>query len=73
MDYLQLADENIQIINLKYKNLQQVNIVVEIINVIYLIKLFLGDKSDNISPVFKNVVQKQYRNILKIQNFLKQY
>ena len=66
MDYLQLADENIQIINLKYKNLQTSkhcsgNNKRDLFN-----KIILGDKSDNIPPVFKKcgpkTVSKYFEN-----------
>lgn len=53
MDYLQLADETIQIINLKYKNLQTSKHSSKDKECDLFCKIVLGDKSDNIPPIFK--------------------
>ena len=53
MDYLQLAEEKVQIINLKFKNLQESKHASGDAARDLFCKVVLGDKSDNISPVFK--------------------
>jgi 5'-3' exonuclease len=53
MDYLQLADDTIKIINLKYKNLQESKNSTGNKECDLFCKIVLGDKSDNIPPIFK--------------------
>jgi 5'-3' exonuclease len=53
MDYLQIADESISIINLKYKNLQDSKNSTKNKDCDLFCKIILGDKSDNIPGIFK--------------------
>jgi 5'-3' exonuclease len=53
MDYLQLADDTIKIINLKYKNLQESKNSTGNKECDLFCKIVLGDKSDNIPGIFK--------------------
>jgi len=53
MDYLQIADESISIINLKYKNLQDSKNSTKNKDCDLFCKIVLGDKSDNIPGIFK--------------------
>lgn len=53
MDYLQLADDNIKIINLKYKDLQKSKNSTGDKECDLFCKIILGDKSDNIPGIFK--------------------
>jgi 5'-3' exonuclease len=52
MDYLQLADEKVQIITLQFKNLQESKHASGKSERDLFNKILLGDKSDNIPPVF---------------------
>ena len=52
MDYLQLNAENIKIYNLKYKNIAESSQAIGDAATDLFCKIILGDKSDNISPVF---------------------
>lgn len=65
-DYLQLIDENISIINLQYKNLKDNKKVFPEAKKNLFYKIILGDKSDNIEPVFTNcgpkTVEKYYNS-----------
>ena len=58
MDYLQLADDNIKIINLKYKDLQKSKNSTGDKECDLFCKIILGDKSDNIPGIFKKVWNK---------------
>ena len=66
MDYLQLADDTIKIINLKYKNLQESKNSTGNKECDLFCKIVLGDKSDNIPGVFdkcgKKTVEKCYED-----------
>ena len=53
MDYLQIAEENIKIYNLKYKDLQLSKISTGNKDCDLFCKIILGDKSDNIPGIFK--------------------
>lgn len=53
MDYLQLAKPNIQIINLKFKNLQTSKCSSGNSECDLFCKIIMGDKSDNIPGIFK--------------------
>ena len=53
MDYLQIADENIKIINLKYKDLQTSKNSTGNKECDLFCKIVIGDKSDNIPGIFK--------------------
>lgn len=53
MDYLQIADQSISIINLKYKNLQDSKNSTKNKDCDLFCKIILGDKSDNIPGIFK--------------------
>ena len=66
-DYLQLLDDNTEIINFQNKNLRESKKVFPEADKNLFYKIVLGDKSDNISPVFKNVDQKHVKNIIKIK------
>ena len=54
-DYLQLADENIKIINLQYKDLSESKNSTGEKECDLFCKIIIGDKSDNIKPVFEKV------------------
>lgn len=65
-DYLQLLDENTEIINFQNKNLRESKKVFAEADKNLFYKIVLGDKSDNISPVFKKcgpkTCEKYYEN-----------
>ena len=65
-DYLQLVDENTNIINFQQKNLQDAKKVFAEPEKNLFFKIVLGDKSDNIMPVFKKcgpkTCEKYYEN-----------
>tara|TARA_Y100000992_G_scaffold128613_1_gene84623 strand:+ start:1392 stop:2249 length:858 start_codon:yes stop_codon:yes gene_type:complete len=65
-DYLQLLDENTEIINFQNKNLRENKKVFAESDKNLFYKIVLGDKSDNISPVFKKcgpkTCEKYYEN-----------
>lgn len=67
-DYLQLACDNIKIFDLKYKNISESKNSFGCPEKDLFSKIILGDKSDNIQPVFKNkkvgkkTVEKLYEN-----------
>lgn len=65
-DYLQLLDENTEIINFQNKNLRENKKVFPEANKNLFYKIVLGDKSDNIMPVFKKcgpkTCEKYYEN-----------
>ena len=66
LDYLQLVDENTNIINFQQKNLQDGKKVFAEPEKNLFFKIVLGDKSDNIMPVFKKcgpkTCEKYYEN-----------
>lgn len=63
-DYLQLLDEKTNIINLQFKNLKELKSTFPESDKNLFFKIILGDKSDNITPVFKKcgvkTVEKYY-------------
>lgn len=65
-DYLQLLDENTKIINFKNKNLLESKKVFDNPDKNLFYKIVLGDKSDNIMPIFKKcgpkTCEKYYNN-----------
>lgn len=65
-DYLQLLDENTEIINFQNKNLRENKKVFPEADKNLFYKIVLGDKSDNIMPVFKKcgpkTCEKYYEN-----------
>ena len=65
-DYLQLMDDNTNIINLKYKNLRESKNVFDDPEKNLFYKIILGDKSDCITPVFNKcgpkTAEKYYNN-----------
>ena len=65
-DYLQLLDENTEIINFQNKNLRESKKVFAESDKNLFYKIVLGDKSDNIMPVFKKcgpkTCEKYYEN-----------
>ena len=65
-DYLQLVDKNTNIINFQHKNLQDAKKVFAEPEKNLFFKIVLGDKSDNIMPVFKKcgpkTCEKYYEN-----------
>ena len=65
-DYLQLLDEQTEIINFQYKFLKEAKKVFEEPEKNLFYKIVLGDKSDNINPVFKKcgpkTCEKYYAN-----------
>ena len=65
-DYLQLLDENTEIINFQNKNLREAKKVFPESDKNLFYKIVLGDKSDNILPVFKKcgpkTCEKYYTN-----------
>lgn len=65
-DYLQLMDINTHIINFQYKNLRESKNVFKEAEKNLFYKIVLGDKSDNINPVFKKcgpkTCEKYYEN-----------
>ena len=75
MDYLQLVEEKVQIINLKYKNLQTSKHASGDAQLDLFCKIILGDKSDNISPVFKKcgikTAVKYYHDKILFESMLK--
>lgn len=68
MDYLQLADENIKIINLKYKDLQTSKNSTGNKECDLFCKIVLGDKSDNIPGIFKKCGPKTAINYFNDRN-----
>jgi 5'-3' exonuclease len=64
-DYIQLANENIQLINLKFKSLLESKAYSGEPEKDLFFKIIMGDKSDNILPVFKKcgkVTAEKYYN-----------
>lgn len=55
-DYLQLSRENVKLLNLQYKDITEKSLKDPEKDLLY--KIILGDKSDNISSVFKGVGNK---------------
>jgi len=73
MDYLQLADDKIKIINLKYKDLQTSKNSTGNKECDLFCKIVLGDKSDNIPGIFKKCGLKTAINYYENRElFLKQ-
>ena len=68
MDYLQIADDKIKIINLKYKNLQESKSSTGNKESDLFCKIILGDKSDNIPGIFKKCGPKTAINYFKDRN-----
>ena len=58
-DYLQLLDNNTSIINLAFKDLSEKRDVFKDANKNLFYKIILGDKSDNIKPVFSKCSKRQ--------------
>ena len=83
MDYLQLADTQTHIINLKYKYLQDSKTSTKDAKQDLFLKTVIGDKSDNIPGIFKKcgikTAQKYYddkelfESMLKKENAYAQY
>ena len=83
MDYLQLADTQTHIINLKYKDLQDSKTSTRDAKQDLFLKTVIGDKSDNIPGIFKKcgikTAQKYYddkelfESMLKKENAYAQY
>ena len=82
-DYLQLIDENTQIVNLQNKNLlSNINMYDDGYKNLFF-KIVQGDKSDNINPLIKNCNKKTieyyyenpdiFQNILKENNLQEKY
>lgn len=82
-DYLQLIDENTQIVNLQNKNLlSNINMYDDGYKNLFF-KIVQGDKSDNINPLIKNCNKKTieyyyenpdiFQDILKENNLLEKY
>ena len=73
-DYLQLMDDNTELINLKFKNLKDNKKVFPEADKNLFYKIILGDKSDCISPVFKKcgikTVEKNYNNKEELEKAL---
>jgi 5'-3' exonuclease len=76
-DYLQLLDNNTQIITLKYKNLRENPKVFEESEKNLFYKIMMGDKSDCISPVFKRCgvknVEKYFNDSEQLKIDLEKY
>lgn len=68
MDYLQLADDKIKIINLKFKNLQESKNSTGNKDSDLFCKIVLGDKSDNIPGIFKKCGPKTAINYFNDRN-----
>jgi len=58
MDYLQLAEDRVKIFDLKYKNLSEKKSSTGNSKKDLMMKILVGDKSDNILPVFKKCGKK---------------
>jgi len=76
MDYLQLCSENCHVVNLKKQYLMENKKAYPQADKNLMVKIILGDKSDNIEPVFKRCSIKQaemlYDNQELLQERLKQ-
>jgi len=76
MDYLQLACENIRLVNLKYKDLTDSKNCFKDKNKDLFCKIVMGDKSDGIPSIFKKcgikTAEKCYENKEYFHNRLKQ-
>lgn len=77
-DFLQLKDDYTHLINLKFKNLYENRKVFQNPQKNLFFKIILGDKSDNIEPVFKNkkcgpkTVEKYFENPELFEEALKE-
>tara|TARA_Y100000389_G_scaffold203863_1_gene253810 strand:+ start:836 stop:1669 length:834 start_codon:yes stop_codon:yes gene_type:complete len=82
-DYLQLSDENTCLLDLRFKNLMSKKDVFSEADKNLFYKIVLGDKSDNIKPIFKKCskrnVEEYYLNLekfnsqLKLENCVEEY
>ena len=74
-DYLQLLDNNTEIINFQNKNLRESKKVFPEADKNLFYKIILGDKSDNIMPVFKKcgpkTCEKYYTNYILLEEAFK--
>tara|TARA_B100001057_G_scaffold165589_1_gene166282 strand:+ start:33393 stop:34229 length:837 start_codon:yes stop_codon:yes gene_type:complete len=74
MDYLQLLNDNINIINLKYKSITESKNASTNAEYNLFCKIVMGDKSDNIPPIFKKcgikTAQKYYHDKELFENEL---
>tara|TARA_Y100000389_G_scaffold198880_1_gene236236 strand:- start:24483 stop:25334 length:852 start_codon:yes stop_codon:yes gene_type:complete len=74
-DYLQLLDNNTEIINFQNKNLRESKKVFPEADKNLFYKIILGDKSDNILPVFKKcgpkTCEKYYTNYILLEEAFK--
>lgn len=74
MDYLQLADERVQIYDLKFKNISEKKSSSGNCKKDLFCKILIGDKSDNIAPVFEKCGKKTAENLYNLnENELLEY
>ena len=82
-DYLQLSDENTTLLDLRFKNLMSKKDVFSDPDKNLFYKIVLGDKSDNIKPIFKKCSKRQveeyylnpekFKTQLELENCEKEY